>query len=52
MDLILAWGPTKPGDPADVNEDGEVNVLDLVEVILAWGQVRNEYQLELLSRDG
>ena len=31
------FGVDEPGNPADVNGDGVVNVEDLVLVLLAWG---------------
>ena len=33
--VLAAWGST--GVPEDVNGDGVVNVLDLLEVLAAWG---------------
>jgi hypothetical protein len=37
-DVALAWlFPEPPADPADVNGDGAVDVLDLIAVVLAWG---------------
>lgn len=34
--VITAWG-NSPGNPADLNGDGRVNIDDLVQVILDWG---------------
>ena len=33
--MVAAWGGT--GGPQDINGDGIVNVLDLLEVLGAWG---------------
>ncbi len=33
----ISGGTAVAFDPADVNQDGQVDVLDLIELILAWG---------------
>ena len=35
---VSACGPQAPQLPADVNGDGAVNVLDLIELLLCFGQ--------------
>ena len=35
--LVIAWGPCGPVCPADINQDGTVDVLDLVALITLWG---------------
>jgi hypothetical protein len=35
LEVLAAWGPC-PGCPADLNGDGDVNVLDLLDVLAHW----------------
>ena len=36
LELLAAWGPN-PGDPADLDGDGVVGILDFLELLAAWG---------------